>query len=273
MRRLVIFLAISFSISWIAWGILVPLARTQTIVYGQVPFMLLYMLGGLGPTIGAYAAVVATPADGPLVEFHRRLLRWRVAAGWYLAALALPVALAVISTRIAALIEPDVALALSVQPWYMFVPLFAVMILGGGLEELGWRGVAQPEMERRVGRPAAAVLVGLIWTLWHLPLFLLPGVNQYRMNFAIFAVATVGGALILAWLYGCTASILLCVMFHAAWNAVAALGLAIPSQRASLALFDGLLKVLVGAVLLAFGQALSKRLQPTALGATVKRRG
>jgi hypothetical protein len=49
-RRLTIFLAVSLLVTWTCWGILVLLARARTTVYGQLPFMLLCMLGGLGPT-------------------------------------------------------------------------------------------------------------------------------------------------------------------------------------------------------------------------------
>jgi membrane protease YdiL (CAAX protease family) len=267
MRRLAVFLATSFLISWTAWGILALLARTGSVVHGQFPFMLLYALGGLGPTLAAYAAVVATSAEASLSEFHGRLLRWRVPGSWYLIAVGVPVALALSSTGIASVIEPASTLAHAIEPWYMFAPLLLLMVLGGGLEELGWRGVAQPELERRVGRPAAAVLVGLVWSLWHLPLFVLPGVSQYQTSFVIFAVGVVGGALILAWLYGRTGSIMLCVVFHAAWNAIAALGVEIPASRGSLALLDAFLRVLVGALLLAGGLAPSNAAKhPTADG-------
>ena len=264
-RRLATFLAVSFAVTWSAWGILVPLARARTLVYGQWPFMVLYMLGGLGPTIGAYAAVVGTSAQAPLSEFHRRLLRWRVAGWWYLIAAGLPIALAVASRAVTALLTPDMSGALSVRPWYMFLPLFVVMIAGGGLEELGWRGVAQPEMERTTGRAAAGLLVGLVWAVWHGPLFLLPGVSQYEASFPVFAAGVIGTALILAWLYGRTGSILLCVVFHAAVNAIAALGFAIPRHCGWPALLGPGLNVLTGSILLLFGSALSnKSLQPTA---------
>jgi membrane protease YdiL (CAAX protease family) len=199
--------------------------------------------------------VLATPAQSSLREFHSRLFRWRVAGWWYVIAVALPVALALVSVGLAGFVDPDFVRGLSVRPWYLFVPLFLVMIAGGGLEELGWRGVAQPEMEPRLGRPAAAVLVGLIWSLWHVPLFVLPGVRQYGTDFPVFAIGLVGGALILAWLYGRTESILLCILFHAGWNAVAALGLAIPSDRHLPALLDACLRLVVGALLFAVGSA------------------
>lgn len=263
-RRLATFLVVSFSVTWSAWGILVPLARAGTLVYGQWPFMVLYMLGGLGPTIGAYAAVWATSAEAPLSEFHRRLVRWRLAGWWYLVAAGLPIALAITSTGVAALLAPDRLSALSLRPWYMFLPLFVVMIAGGGLEELGWRGVAQPELERAIGRAGTALLVGLVWAVWHGPLFFLPGVSQYGASFPVFAVGVIGTALILAWLYGRTGSILLCVVFHAAVNAIAALGFAIPRQRGWLGLLGPSLNVLLGSLLLLSGSASSnKPLQPT----------
>jgi uncharacterized protein len=249
-RRFKIFLAVTFLVTWTCWWILVPPARARLTAYGRPPFMLLYMLGGLGPTIAAYAAVLATRAHAPLKEFHSRLFRWRVAGWWYVIAVGFPVALALASVGVARTVDPGSVEGLSVRPWYMFFPLLLVMIAGGGLEELGWRGVAQPEMEMRLGRPATAMLVGVIWSLWHLPLFVLPGVGQRGTNFGVFAIGLVGGALILAWLYGRTRSILLCILFHAGWNAVAALGLAIPSDRHLPALLDACLRLVVGAVLL-----------------------
>lgn len=250
-RRLRGFFAVSFLVTWTCWCLLAALVRAGRTAYGQLPFMLLYALGGSGPTVAAYVAVLATRASSPLREFHSRLFRWRVAGSWFAIAAMLPVALALASLGVANVVHPDFVRALSVRPWYMFVPLFFMMVAGGGLEELGWRGVAQPEMERVVARPIAAVLVGVIWSLWHLPLFALPGVGQYGSNFVVFMVGCVGGALILAWLYGRTKSIPICIVFHAAWNAVAALGLAIPSDGHLPSVLDSSLRVVVGAILLA----------------------
>ena len=249
-RRLVTFLATSFAITWSAWGVLILLARTRTAAYGEWPFMALYILGGLGPTIGAYVAVLATSTLAPLSEFHRRLLRWRVSGWWYLIAVGLPIGLAIVSTLIATWLSPDLSGALSFQPWYMLPLLFLMMILGGGLEELGWRGVAQPELGRTIGHARAALSVGFIWAIWHAPLFLIPSVSQYRTNFLVFAIGVIGTALILGWLYSRTESILLCVIFHAAGNAIAIFGFVISREAGWLALMAPCLNVLVGSVLL-----------------------
>jgi membrane protease YdiL (CAAX protease family) len=255
MNRLRIYLVTTFCITWTCWWTLVAFARAGTMVFGQPLFMVVYLIGGLGPTIAAYAAVLATPTQFPLREFHSRLFRWRLAWWWYLLVLALPVAVALASSGLASLAEPRLSIGLPVHPWYMFFPLFPVMILGGGLEELGWRGVAQPEMERSVARFVAAIFVGLIWAIWHLPLFFLPGVGQYGTNFFFFTIGVVGNALILAWIYGRTRSILLCIFYHASFNATAAIGLGVPGGKGWLSALDAFLCVLAGALLLAFASA------------------
>ncbi|HEY1208316.1 MAG TPA: CPBP family intramembrane glutamic endopeptidase [Terracidiphilus sp.] len=261
MNRLLVYLTTTFCITWTCWWALVLLTHTGMMAYGfgHPLFMVIYMIGGLGPTFAAYAAVCATPAQSPLKEFNARLFRWRVAWWWYLLVLALPAALALASLALASLVDPHPQLStgMPAHSWYMFFLLFPVMILGGGLEELGWRGVAQPEMERRVARPAAAVLVGLIWSVWHLPLFFLPGVSQYGTNFFMFLIGVVGNALILAWIYGRTSSILLCIFFHASFNATAALGLGIPGGKGWLSALNVCLGMLAGALLLAFASAKS----------------
>jgi membrane protease YdiL (CAAX protease family) len=249
-RRLGIFLAVAFGITWSAWGVLGWMARAHMVVYGQWPLIVLYVLGGLGPTIAAYIAVLSTSTQAPLREFHQRLFSWRVAGRWYVIAMALPVSLAIISTMIVIHLNPDLASALSVRPWIMFLPLFAMMIMGGGLEELGWRGVAQPELTRAIGPAKAALSVGLIWAIWHVPLFLLPGVSQYGGNFPVFAIGVIANALMLGWLYNRTDSILLCIVFHASSNAIAALGFAIPHESGWWVLLGPCLNILVGALLL-----------------------
>jgi membrane protease YdiL (CAAX protease family) len=226
--------------------------------------------------MAAYAAVLATPGRSPLSEFHSRLFRWRLGWWWYVLALGLPFALRLLPLGLTALFDPALPRSLTILPWYMFFPVFLVMILGGGLEEPGWRGVAQPEVERRLARPLAALLVGLAWALWHLPLFFIPGQIQYHDNFPLFALSVIGNALILAWLYGWTRSILLCIFFHAGLNTVAALGLNFPATPSWLLVFDAAFRGAAGMFLLFAFPAQSARLPgltaPTPCGPSRSRR-
>jgi len=248
-RRAAVFLTATFLITWTSWWGLGLLARSGATTFGQPLFMTLYLIGGFGPTIGAYVAVIATRDQAPVGEFHRRLLRWRVAPRWWAVALGLPFLIASVAVVAALQMRPGFRETLAIRSWYWVVPLFFGMIVGGGLEELGWRGVAQPELERRMSRAGAALLIGIVWALWHLPLFSIPGVSQYGESFPIFAVSVVGGAFVLAWLYGHTTSILLCVVFHAALNTAMAMGLMVPSRLAGPALVGAVVEVIIGVTL------------------------
>ena len=197
-RRLIVYLAWTFGLTASAWGTLALLPVSRPI------FLLLYATGGLGPTIAALLT-------SRTAEFGVALRRFRVKPAWYALAIALPLGLTVAAARA---LEPVIA-----APVYLFIPALAAGILGGGLEELGWRGIAQPEFERTMPRPVAAVIVGVLWALWHLPLFAIPGVPQYGRNYPLFAAALIGDAQLLAWLRERTQSIPLCVLFHAAGNA------------------------------------------------------
>lgn len=262
-RRALVFLAAAFAITWVAWGTLVVLANAHTTAYGQWLYMTLYVLGGLGPTIAAYIAVCRTRPQAPLREFNQRLLRWRVTPPWYVVALAVPVMLAFMAIGVAVALRPALWGLVEIKPWSAFPMLFAMMIIGGGLEELGWRGIAQEEWGRAMGDSRAALLIGPIWAVWHLPLFFLPGVSQYHAHFPLFLLGVMGNALLFGWLYSHTRSILLCVFMHAATNATIAMGVMIPAHQ-GLSLIGPCLSLGVGALLfLSSGKPVAQADSPT----------
>jgi membrane protease YdiL (CAAX protease family) len=249
-RRLRLFLIITFAITWGGWWALAALVPSSGLKFDNVPIMSLYILGGFGPTIAALISVFATPAEGSFREFTRRLLRWRVNAIWYVFALAFPTVLEFSSLKIASALGATPAAPFVLKAWWQIIPLFGTMIVGGGLEELGWRGVAQPAMEKHATRPLAATMIGAIWVSWHLPLFFIPGTAQFHSSFLIFAVFTFGNTFVLAWVYGRTQSILLCVGFHAASNASSGMHLPVPVGNPPYAAVAALINLVVGASLL-----------------------
>lgn len=105
-------------------------------------------------------------------------------------------------------------------PWYLFILFMPMMILGGGLEEIGWRGVFQPLLEKRFSFPAAALIEGLIWSIWHLPLWFVPNTSQGDMNFAAFTLYCITLGLTLAAAYRLTGSLWAAVLIHAWGNTV-----------------------------------------------------
>ena len=61
--------------------------------------------------------------------------------------------------------------------------MFAAALLIGPVEEIGWRGVALPLLQRRYAPLWASLILGAFWGFWHLPAFLLSGTEQSAWSF------------------------------------------------------------------------------------------
>jgi uncharacterized protein len=123
-------------------------------------------LGAFGPLLAAL--VVARCLDPGLRVFGP----WRANPALVLLALLTPLLLHLVAT----LLE----LALGGRParWFYFPDsperLLALAFFSLG-EEPGWRGFAQPRLLQRHGTLVTALLIGSVWTLWHIPMFLTAG--------------------------------------------------------------------------------------------------
>jgi len=108
----------------------------------------------------------------------------------------------------------------------------AIMLTGGIGEEAGWRGILQPELERRFGLFKGTVLVGLIWGYWHLPANL-AGYNDARHPILqaalIFQIHTVAMSFVLAWLVKRGCSLWPAALCHAANNTLQSGPLVVPN--------------------------------------------
>ena len=97
-----------------------------------------------------------------------------------------------------------------------YFPAVSALIFGlliSLVEEVGWRGYAFPRLQARWGSLAGGVMLGVIWYLWHIPMFLGLGVP---MNLVlVMLLYFCGASLFLAWIYnGTQRSLLLAVLAH-----------------------------------------------------------
>ena len=98
--------------------------------------------------------------------------------------------------------------------------MIPIMLLGGGLEEAGWRYILQPELEKKCNLIVSTLLVSVIWWLWHLPLFFIQGVSQYGQDFFAFGINVLGVSFALAGIRKTSGSVWLCVLFHCIINSL-----------------------------------------------------
>lgn len=98
-------------------------------------------------------------------------------------------------------------------------------VLGGLGEELGWRAVLQPELERRWGPVRGSLAVGLLWAYWHLPVNLAgynDGAHPTWNAFLFFPLVVVAMAFSFGWLTRRTGSVWPAAIAHGANNCISA---------------------------------------------------
>ncbi len=105
-------------------------------------------------------------------------------------------------------------------PIYWLPLMILVMIFAGGLEEAGWRYITFPELNKKLGSFISTLITAVIWWLWHLPLFFIPGASQYQANFYVFGIMVLGFSFMLSTIRSITGSVWLCVLCHAIINSV-----------------------------------------------------
>ncbi len=210
------YLLITFFISWLSWGILILLTAIKTIEFNSPLGIILFGIGGFGPTISGIMCIEGELTWKKLKTFifgHRK----RTIGYLFLFAI-LEIAVIGLSSME---VNPDFA-------WYYLpIAFLACVLIGGGNEELGWRGTLQPIMERVIDKKVkhktlsfivTTLIVGAIWAVWHLPLWFVAGSTQQSMNFGLFALSAIILAFWLACIYRRTGSVFYCMILHGLSN-------------------------------------------------------
>mgnify|MGYP000100221690 CR=1 FL=1 len=206
------FVLVAYAFTWTFHAVLFGLGLPQSWT-----FSVLAGLGAYGPVVGA--AFVVWASGGDLRAWVGQAFRWRVSPVWWVLVLVLPGLVIAGATGVFVLLGGELLLTgLDTLVVYPLLLLY-VLVIGGGQEELGWRGFAQPHLQGRYGAFTAALVVGVVWAVWHAPLFLLPGSTQSGFDFGLYLGGILAESVLLAWVYnGTDGSVLLAGLFHAGNN-------------------------------------------------------
>jgi uncharacterized protein len=226
------FYALVFAISW--GGILILVAPTG--IPGRPEdvdrlFMLTLAALFAGPSISGLVMTALVGGRAGLRDLLDRLLRWRVGAKWWAAALLTgPVLVAAVLFGLS-LYSPDFTpglLTTEDRVGLLILGLGAGLIGGGLLEELGWTGFAVPTLRQRYGTFATGLIVGVLWGVWHLLIAFwasrgLAGeasLGGFIAGFlAFYFVALPAYRVLMVWFYDQTTSLLLMMLMHAVLSA------------------------------------------------------
>ena len=224
-KHLWIYLGLSFAISWAVW---IPVALTR-VDYQSSPYLLAAALvGTFGPGLAAIIINYSEKDLDQITDFRQRIYDFkRIRPAWYLIILTLWPVLHGLAIGITTLLgqpipESGFLAELISQPNTIPLVIF-LYFLQAGVEELGWRGYLQDKLGQIMGAASSSLLVGLIHTFWHLPLFWVVGTNQIKMGFGIdfliFIAFVISSSVFSAWsYYGNQRSIMAATLLHTTSN-------------------------------------------------------
>ena len=217
-RRLTSFFLLAYALAWGVEAVPGLVGMTQP---SWTSWFFAGFLSALAPSVAA--AIVVWASGESVRSWFRSVAKVRVHWKWYVAAIAVPFlivyAAGVVSWAIGGPIDWP---AFEISPTTIVFGIVIGTLLGGGQEEFGWRGFAQPELQERYGAFRAAIVVGVFWGFWHLPQFLPGGfrADWGPLMIGSYFVGIVGFSVLLAWVFnGSGGSAWLAMVMHGADNA------------------------------------------------------
>ena len=194
----------------------------------RVPFAI-YITLGWGFIFASLLMTSLTLGKDSAIGLLKRFLIWRVGWEWYLAAFLFFPAIFGAAVLLNALIThtsidfsgvfAHKIFGASASLPIFILPFFIFDALTNG-EEMGWRGYVLPRLQAKHSALVSSLILGVIWALWHIPKFLIPGNTS---SFALFMVKILADAILYTWLYNNTGgSLLLTTLFHASGNTAGA---------------------------------------------------
>jgi membrane protease YdiL (CAAX protease family) len=219
-HQLVFFFLLSFVFTWGYFVLFWALQLPQKMIF----------LGAAGPTLSALLILAITSGKFGVLRLLRSYVHWRVGVQWYLVAV---IGVAVLIFLSFAVVPG--ALADFVAPDWSLIPLWLVSFVhvlffppaGPLLEEGGWRGFALPRLQRLHGPVVGTLILGALWSLWHLQLFVGPLAMtrpdatfvSVVISFVLFTILVTGFSVVITWIFNNSGgSVLLAVLAHAAFD-------------------------------------------------------
>jgi membrane protease YdiL (CAAX protease family) len=215
-RPLLAFFSLTFVATWSCWAAAAAIPASAPVpaaVRGGV-----FLLGVFAPGLVAVALTERGEGRAATRTLLGRVVRWRVAARWYVFAIAFMPAVelsAALAHRLAAGAWPTFGRT----PGYLMATAILAFAWAQAGEEAGWRGYALPRLSFRFGLATGSVILGIVWALWHLPLFFAFRGDTRGQSFPLYLLQVTAISVTAAWVYWRTGgSLLLVMLLHAAIN-------------------------------------------------------
>ena len=232
-KNLFRFFAIAFGWSWLLWlpSVIISITDSRSLMYWMYDVEMSLGLGLIaivgifatfGPLVAAFTVTGLTEGREGVRRFWRRFWDVRLAGVWLLVSFLLPILLIALPRLIVVPLGYPLQLAWASQPLVLVGWFLSNLTRSGGIsEEFGWRGYALSRLQARWNALVSSIVLGIVWTVWHLPLWFLAGSSQQGSSFWLFLANLSLLSVLYTWLFNnAKGSILIAVVFHAMLNTV-----------------------------------------------------
>lgn len=188
------FIALTFAWSWTIWFWLA--AHPSITPYSRL-WGIIYVAGLGGPLVGATLVSFLSQGWAGLRNLLFQARVPKVSVFWYAGVTLLPPLLWILAAR-----SNHQELVVNATATSVIVLWFKMLIRGGPLtEEMGWRGFLLPKLLSRWNLFYSSLAIFPIWGIWHLPLWLLPGLPHRTWSLALFLLMLAPLTIVMSWLY------------------------------------------------------------------------
>jgi membrane protease YdiL (CAAX protease family) len=218
-----VFFGLALGWSWLFWIIAIILGLRIDSPLGSI----LGLLGLLGPLVAGITSTYRTRDREGRRDYWQRLIDFkRIGGRWYVVIFLFVPVLIGLSAILdllsggsgAAWEEPS--LQIFAAPWRIIPFALSILLVGPFVEEFGWRGYVLDRLQERWNALVSSLILGVVWSLWHLPLFFIQGTYQYNvgagsLSFWLFMIGIVPLTVVFTWTFNHTQrSTLAIILFH-----------------------------------------------------------
>lgn len=217
-KRIASFFLISHGMPLVVTA-LVMIWANSFIISNPLQGNMLY-IGFLSPTIAALFVVYRFFTNSERKDYWVSIIDFkRISWRWYLVIICFPLLIRFLAAFLDVCITANEFL-FSLSPNMSLAYALFLLPFGPIPEELGWRGVALPALHKKYGFTTAVIILGILWAVWHLPMFFVEGTYQNQLgiftpSFWAFFLQVLFSSIIYSAVYFETnKSILAVILFH-----------------------------------------------------------
>jgi membrane protease YdiL (CAAX protease family) len=210
------FLGLTLALSWfVFWGPLalfkIPTISFVSDVRGPFWAITLFLVGGFVPSLLGIFLTRKKEGLSGLRQLGQRIIQFNFGWRWYGVTFLIIIAGTAGQLTINKLLGNTFNGHLFLAQLGSFLPL---LIIGPLSEEIGWRGYALEKLQTRWNALTSSLIVGVVWALWHLPLFMMLGASYHESGdpFIGFMIKMTASSILYTWLYNNTK--------HSLWSAI-----------------------------------------------------